>query len=69
MKSCPLKPSLGSFLNAHQVEFACAARILDRLTELRWAEVFPVTSATLLAWRRRLAGFWPLLTTLPGIRR
>ena len=35
-----------------RVWFAALARLLPRR---RWAEVFPVTPATLLAWHRRLA--------------
>jgi transposase len=37
---------------ADRVWFAALARLLPRR---RWAEVFPVTPATLLAWHRRLA--------------
>jgi putative transposase len=37
---------------ADQAWFAALARIVSRR---RWAEVFPVTPATLLAWHRRLA--------------
>ena len=37
---------------ADRVWFAALARLLPRR---RWAEVFPVTPATLLAWQRRLA--------------
>jgi putative transposase len=36
---------------ADRVWFAALARIVSRR---RWAEVFPVTPATLLAWHRRL---------------
>ena len=35
-----------------QVWFAALARLLPRR---RWAEIFPVTPATLLAWHRKLA--------------
>ena len=35
-----------------QVWFAALARLLPRR---RWAEIFPVTPATLLAWQRKLA--------------
>ena len=38
---------------ADRVWFAALARLLPRR---RWAEIFPVTPATLLAWHRRLAG-------------
>jgi hypothetical protein len=37
------------------VDFACTGRIFDWLSDQLWAEVFPVTSATLLVWRRGLA--------------
>jgi putative transposase len=37
---------------ADRVWFAALARLLPRR---RWAEIFPVTPATLLAWHRRLA--------------
>ena len=37
---------------ADRVLFAALARLLPRR---RWAEIFPVTPATLLAWHRRLA--------------
>jgi putative transposase len=37
---------------ADRAWFAALARIVSRR---RWAEVFPVTPATLLAWHRRLA--------------
>ena len=37
---------------ADQAWFAALARLVPRT---RWAEVFPVTPATLLAWHRRLA--------------
>ena len=36
-----------------RVWFAALARVLPRM---RWADVFPVTPATLLAWHRKLAG-------------
>ena len=36
---------------ADRVWFAALARLVPRK---RWGEVFPVTSATLLAWHRRL---------------
>ena len=39
--------------SADPVWFAALARLLPRR---RWAEIFPVTPATLLAWHRRLAG-------------
>jgi putative transposase len=38
---------------ADRVWFAALARLLPRR---RWADVFPVTPATLLAWHRKLAG-------------
>jgi putative transposase len=38
--------------SADRVWFAALARLVPRR---RWAEVFPVTPATLLAWHRRLA--------------
>ena len=38
---------------AGRVWFAALARLLPRR---RWAEIFPVTPATLLAWHRKLAG-------------
>ena len=38
---------------ADRAWFAALARLVPRR---RWAEVFPVTPATLLAWHRRLAG-------------
>jgi putative transposase len=38
--------------SADQAWFAALARLVPRR---RWAEVFPVTPATLLAWHRRLA--------------
>ena len=38
--------------SADRAWFAALARLLSRK---RWAEIFPVTSATLLAWHRRLA--------------
>ena len=37
---------------ADRVWFAALARLIPRR---RWSEVFPVTPATLLAWRRKLA--------------
>src|ERR1035437_8517537 len=37
---------------ADRVWFAALARLLPRS---RWAEIYPVTAATLLAWHRRLA--------------
>ena len=37
---------------ADRVWFAALARLIPRM---RWAEVFPVTPATLLAWHRKLA--------------
>ena len=37
---------------ADRAWFAALARLVPRS---RWAQVFPVTSATLLAWHRRLA--------------
>ena len=37
---------------ADRVWFAVLARLIPRR---RWADVFPVTPATLLAWHRRLA--------------
>jgi putative transposase len=37
---------------ADRVWFAAVARLVPRR---RWAEVFPICPATLLAWRRRLA--------------
>ena len=37
---------------ADRVWFAALARLLPRR---RWAEIFPVAPATLLAWHRRLA--------------
>ena len=37
---------------ADQAWFTALARLIPRR---RWAEVFPVTPATLLAWHRRLA--------------
>ena len=37
---------------ADRVWFAALARLLPRR---RWAEIFPVTAATLLAWHRKLA--------------
>ena len=38
---------------ADRARFTALARLIPRR---RWAEVFPVTPATLLAWHRRLAG-------------
>jgi len=38
---------------ADRVWFAALARLLPRR---RWAEIFPVMPATLLAWHRKLAG-------------
>jgi putative transposase len=38
---------------ADRVWFAAVARLVPRR---RWAEVFPICPATLLAWHRRLAG-------------
>jgi putative transposase len=37
---------------AHRAWFAALTRFIPRR---RWAEIFPVTPATLLAWHRRLA--------------
>ena len=60
---------------ADRVWFAALARLLPRR---RWAEIFPVTPATLLAWHRRLAaGKYDTgnsrkpgcPTTVPGIAR
>jgi putative transposase len=40
------------YRSADRAWFAALARLVPRR---RWAEVFPVTPATLLAWHRRLA--------------
>ena len=53
---------------ADRVWFAALTRFIPRR---RWAEVFPVTPATLLAWHRRLAArkYDTSKRRLPGRRR
>ena len=75
MRCCEGTPAGSRYEPADRAWFSALARIVSRR---RWAEVFPVTPATLLAWHRRLAarkydtsgrrkpGRPP---TTPGIRR
>ena len=49
-RCCAATPA--GYVTADRVWLAALARLIPRN---RWAEVFPVTPATLLAWHRRLA--------------